>query len=79
VFDALLKLGETAAEEPSLGLGAGKFRRTLIGGASFVAASEPAQQVGARRMPVLVIAQVEPLDDLLSSSDEPSCASATRD
>src|ERR671931_460713 len=60
---ALDELGDAPPEEAPLGFGVGEPERALERCASLVGAAEPAQEVGAGGVEVLVAVQVEPVDE----------------
>src|SRR3569833_2347509 len=57
--------GEAALEEAALGIGADERERLFVGLRGFAAAIEPAEQVGARGVPQVVVGElrVERLDE----------------
>src|SRR5947207_5793696 len=60
----LPKLFEAALEEPALRRCAGELQGAAVRTSRLVGSSEPAQQLGARRMVVAVPLEIEPIDDL---------------
>src|SRR5689334_16009902 len=54
---------DAALEEAPLRLVAGQLERTLVRGAGLIGAPDPAQEVGAGRMEVLVVVQRQRVDD----------------
>src|SRR5919108_3949923 len=59
-----LQLGDPSLEEASLALRACERERALERSARLIGPAEPAQQLAARRVQVLVVAELELLDDL---------------
>ena len=59
-----LELGDASPEEAPLALRAGERERALESFTRLIGPAEPAQQLPARRVQVLVIAELELLDDL---------------
>ena len=57
------ELREPALEEAPLGVRVHELERALVGGAGLVGALEPAQQLGAGRVQVVVAVELEPLDE----------------
>jgi hypothetical protein len=62
VRDAV-ELFDPTLEKAALGLGVGKLQRPHEGGSGPVCMAEPAQELPARRVEVLVAVEIEPIDD----------------
>jgi len=57
------QLGAAPLEEAPLGVGADQLERAVVSGTGVVGAIEPAQQVGAHRVQVVVAVELQPLDE----------------
>ena len=62
MFGAFREVGEAALEEPLLRPRLGLLEGACVGGARFVVSAEPSQQVGACRVVVAVVVELEPVE-----------------
>jgi hypothetical protein len=62
LFGALGEVGEAALEEPLLRPWLGLLEGACVGGAGFIVSAEPSQQVGACRVVVAVVVELEPVE-----------------